>query len=161
MAATVTLRVYTGASAGTESGAQTGIDLISSDNATNSAANRALYPIAAGGRSFEKWTKLRIDAAPDNEIINVKWWGDGTYQQSTDLYIGKTPTGVTPTSGDSSVATNNATNYTTGAKFDWHATSMTGIGSTTEYMVLQLDVDADADPGNWTQETGFYSYEES
>jgi hypothetical protein len=52
MAATVTIRVYTGASAGTESSAVSGIDLISADNATNSLANRQANPITAGDRSL-------------------------------------------------------------------------------------------------------------
>ena len=161
MAATITIRVYTSTNAATESGAQTGIDLISADNATNSAANRAANPITAGQRSYEKWTKARVDVAPDNNVSNFELWGDGAVQSSTSLYVGKTDTGVTPTSNDSTVATNDWTQQTSGGKFAWHATNMTGIGSTTDYAVYQLDVDADAAAGNWTQETINYSYDES
>lgn len=161
MAATVTIRVYTAAAAGTESGAQTGIDLVSDDNATNSPVNRAAYPITAGSRSYEKWTKAKVDAAPDNAVSNFQLWGDGAVQSSTDLFVGKTVTGVTPTDADSTVATNDWTGYVVGTKFAWHATDMTGIGSTTDYAVYQLDVDSDAAAGNWTQETLNFSYDET
>jgi hypothetical protein len=134
---------------------------MSADGATNSTANRQANPITAGDRSYEKWTKARIDVAPDNYCNNFQLWGDGAVQQSTSLYVGKTDTGVTPTSGDSTVATNAWTGYTTGARFAWHATNMTGVGSTTDYAVYQLDVNADAAAGNWTQETINYSYDEA
>lgn len=162
MAATVTIRVNTGASAGTESGAVTGIDLISADNATNSPANRSANPITAGEKSYEKWITARVDVAPDNYVNNFLLWGDGGVQQSTALYVGKTDTGVTPTSSDSAVATNAWTGYTSGgSEFAWHATNMTGVGSTTDFAVFQLDVNADAAAGNWTQETISYSYDEA
>lgn len=160
MAATVSIRVNTGADAGTQSNTVTGIDLISADNATNSATNRSDNPITVGNKSYEKWLTMYIDAAPDNAVDNVQFWTDGTLQASTHLYAGVTATGVTPTSADSTVATNDATNYTSGGKLAWHATDMTGIGSTTDFLVLQLDVDADAAAGNWTQETLSYSYDE-
>lgn len=161
MAATVTIRVYTGASAGTESAAVSGIDLLSADNATNSTANRVANPIAANSRSYEKWLRAYVDTAPDNQVDNFQLWGDGAVQSSTDLYVGKTATGVTPTSGDSSVATNAWTGYTSGAKFAWHATAMTGVGSKTDYAVMQLDVDSDAAAGNWGQEAISYGFDES
>lgn len=161
MAATVSIRVNYGADAGTESNTVTGVDLISADNATNSEANRAANPITAGNKSYEKWLTAHVDAAPDNYVDTFEVWGDGTVQSSTSLYIGKTDTGVTPTSADSSIATNDFTGYTSGNKFDWHATDLTGVGSVSEFLVMQLDVDADAAAGNWTQETINYSYNEA
>lgn len=161
MAATVTIRVYTGATAGTMSGAVSGIDLISADNATNSTTNRQAYPITAGDRSYEKWIKARIDVAPDNYCNNFQLWGDGAVQQSTTLYVGKTASGVTPTNADSAVATNAWTGYLTGSRFAWHATNLTGVGSATDYAVFQLDTLASAAAGNWTQETLNYSYDEA
>ena len=161
MAATVTIRVNTGTDAGTQSGAVSGIDLISADNATNSLANRQAYPISAGGRSFEKWITARVDVAPDNYCDNFELWGDGAVQSSTSLYVGKTATGVTPTGSDSTVATNDWTQQTSGGKFAWHATDLTGVGSVTDFAVFQLDVNADAAAGNWTQETINYSFDEA
>jgi hypothetical protein len=161
MAASVSIRVYTGAGAATESAAQTGIDLISADNALNSAGNRSSNPITAGSKSYEKWIKAYIDTAPDNQCENFDLWGDGAVQSSTALYVGRVVSGVTPTSNDSTVATNDWTGYLTGARFDWHATALTGVGSKTDYAVFQLDVNADAAAGNWTQETINYAYDES
>ena len=161
MAASVSIRVYTGASAGTESGAVSGIDLISADNALNSAGNRSSNPITAGQKSYEKWIKAYIDTAPDNQCENFDLWGDGSVQSSTNLFVGRVVAGATPTNIDSTVATNDFDSYVTGARFDWHATALTGIGSKTDYAVFQLDVDADAAAGNWTQETINYAYDES
>ena len=161
MAASVSIRVCTGAAAVTESAAVSGIDLISADNATNSTANRAAYPITAGAKSYEKWVRAEVDTAPDNAVDNFNLYGDGAVQQSSALYVGKTQTGVTPTSADSSVATNDWTNYTSGAVFAWHATGMTGVGSKSDYAVYQLDADADCAAGNWTQETLTYTFDET
>ncbi len=161
MAASVTIRVNTGASAGTESAAVSGIDLISADNATNDLSNRVANPVQVDSNSFEKWLTARVDVAPDNYVSDFEAWGDGAVQSSTTLNAGVIATGATPTSGDSSVATNDFTNYTSGAKLDWHATNLTEAGSTTQFFVLQLVVDADADAGNWEQETVNYSYNEA
>jgi len=161
MAATVSIRVNTGASAGTESNTVTGIDLISADNATNSLDNRQANPITAGDQSYEKWLTAKVDVAPDNYVENFQVWGDGNVQTETTLFVGVTSTGATPTNSDSTVATNDYTTYTSGNKFAWHATQMTGIGSTTDFLVLQLDTSASATAGNWTQETMNYSYDEA
>jgi len=70
MVATLTLRVYTGTNAGTESATVTGIDMISADNATNSLANRQANPISVGTKSYDKWLKLKLSTAPDNGVTN-------------------------------------------------------------------------------------------
>jgi len=161
MTATVTIRVYTATTAATESAAVTGLDMLSADNATNSLANRQANPITAGNKSYEKWIKAYVDTAADNQVDTFQVWGDGAVQSSTALYIGKTATGVTPTSGDSAVATNAFTTYTSGNKFAWHATAMTGAGSKSDFLVIQWDIDSDAVAGNATQESLSYSYDET
>ena len=70
MAASVSIRVCTGANAGTESAAVSGIDFLSADNATNSTANRQANPITAGNKSYEKWLRAEVDTAPDNAVDN-------------------------------------------------------------------------------------------
>src|ERR1041384_3137956 len=85
MAASLSFRVYTGASAGTKSAVVTGIDLESADNATNSLANRQANPITVGTNSYEKWLKLKGDTAPANAVTNFKVWGDGAVMTSTTL----------------------------------------------------------------------------
>lgn len=161
MAATVSLRVFTGASAATMSAAVTGIDMINADNAINSLANRNAYPVPAGGRSFEKWLKLRVESAPANQISNLRAWTDGTPPADATLYIGKTGTGATPTNAPSSVATADASAYTSTAKFDWDVThALAAVGDLSDFLVLQLAIDAGAQPGNISTETLSFSYDE-
>lgn len=162
MAASLSLRVYTGASAGTQSSAQTGIDLISADNATNSLANRQANPITVGTNSYEKWLKLFVDTAPANGVTNFKIWGDGAVQTSTTLnFTAGYVTGATPTTGTSTVANTNFTGYTSGNKATWDSAAYTATSATTKYAVFQLVVDSTCGPGNWTQETISYSYDET
>lgn len=162
MAATITLRVYTGASAGTESGAVTGADLISADNATNSLANRQANPIVAGTRSYEKWLKLKVDAAPANAVTNFQLWGDGAVDTSTTLYFtANYVTGATPTAVTSTVAATSFTGYTAGNKATWDTASYTATNATTRFAVFQLAIDSTRGPGPVAQETVSYSWDET
>jgi hypothetical protein len=162
MAASLSVRVYTGSAAGTESAAVTGIDFISADNATNSLANRQANPITVATNSYEKWLKLKVDTAPANGVTNFKIWGDGAVQTSTTLnFTAAYITGATPTTATSTVANTTFTNFTAGNKATWDSTSYTATNATTRYVVFQLQVASDAGPGNWTQETINYSYDET
>lgn len=161
MAASLSLRVYTGAAA-TESAAVTGIDLISADNATNSLANRQANPITVGTNSYEKWIKLKVDTAPANEVKNFKIWGDGAVMTSTSLYFtAGYVTYAQGTNAASTIANANFTSYTAGNKATWDSTAYSTTNATTKFVVFQLQVGADAGPGNWTQETISYSYDET
>jgi len=162
MAATLTFRVYTGSSAGTESSSVTGIDYISADNATNSLANRQANPIPVNSQSYEKWMKMKVDTAPANSVSNFQVWGDGTVMTSTTLmWTGAYTTGVTPTNAVSTIANTTFTNFTAGNKMTWDSGSYTATNATTKYMVSQLQVAATAGPGNWTQETISVSWTET
>jgi hypothetical protein len=162
MVAALTLRVYTGSAAGTESSSVTGIDLESADNATNTLANRQANPITVGTNSYEKWLKLKVDTAPANGVTNFKLWGDGAVMTSTTLnWTGNYITGVTPVATASTVANTTFNNFTSGNKGTWDATSYSATNATTRYAVFQLIVDSTAGPGNWTQETINYSYDET
>lgn len=161
MAATISIRVYTGTTAATESAAVTGIDFVSADNATNSLGNRQANPINAGANSFEKWLKAKVDAAPDNKVENWKFWTDGAMPTNTTLYAGTATSGATPTDANSTVATVDAATYTSGAKLTWDTAALTTLNAVTKYLVLQLRVASNAAPGNWGSETLNYSYDES
>ena len=161
MAASLSLRVYT-TSGQTESGVQTGIDLVSADNALNTTSNRTANPITVGTRSYEKWLKLKIDTAPANGVTNFKIWGDGGVMTSTTLYFTSNyVTYATPTNAASSVAASDFNSYTSSTYATWDTTSYTATNATTKFAVFQLSVGADAGPGNWTQETISYSYDET
>lgn len=165
MTAVLTLRVYTGAGA-TESASVSGIDLISADNATNSLANRQANPITVGTNSYEKYVALRIDTAPSNYVQNFKIWGDGaTMTNTTLMWKGEVASAsyAQPVNTTSTVATTNFTTCTAGSKCTWDTTQYdnTSQDQHTKFSVFQLQVAANAAPGNWTQETVYYSYDEA
>lgn len=163
MAATLQLAVSYG-STPTVSDNVTGIDLISEDNATNSLANRQAYPITVGTRSYEKWIRLKVAATPTNYVRSFKVWFNETVDSSTTLYFtGEYVTYAQGTTGASSIANVDATTYTSSAKAVWDDNQYTAAqtGAYTEYLVLQLEVGSDAGPGNWTQQTVNYSYDEA
>ena len=70
-------------------------------------------------------------------------------------------TGATPVATSSTIANANFTTYTSGNKATWDSASYAATNATTKYLVFQLVVDATAGPGNWTQETISYSYDET
>jgi hypothetical protein len=161
MAASLSLRVYT-STGPTESSAVTGIDLISADNATNSLANRQANPITVATNSYEKWMKLKVDTAPANAVTNFKVWGDGAVQTSTTFkFTGAYVTYQQGSTVTSTIANTTFTNFTAGNKATWDATTYTTTNATTKFIVFQLQVDATAPAGNWTQETISYSYDET
>jgi len=161
MAASLSLRVYTAAGP-TESGVVTGIDLESADNATNTLANRQANPITVGTNSYEKWLKLKIDTAPANGVTNFKIWGDGATDTSTTLkFTSNYVTYQQGTTAATTIGTVLFTAYTAGAKATWDTASYSATNATTKFVLFQLQVDATANPGNWTQETISYSYDET
>jgi len=165
MAATVTMRVVYGAPPGTTSGSITGVDFESADNAENSLANRLANPIIVGNRSYEKWLKAYVEVAPDNKVENFECWGDGEVEANTTLYLGKISSGSysQPVTTPSTVATVDWTVCTSGSKYNWSSGSIHDVGAVSDFVVFQLDVEADADPGNWANggEQINYEYDES
>jgi len=160
MAATLTLNVSTGSTP--DVATVTGIDLISDDNATNSLANRQANPITVGTSSYEKWIRLKITATPANYVQSFKVWFNSTVDDSTTLsFTGAYVTYQEATSGTSTIADTNATTYTSGAKAVWDDASYTNTNDFTKHLVMQLAVGSDASPGNWTQQTVNYSYDEA
>jgi len=161
MAASLSLRVYT-SSGPTESAAKSGIDFISADNDTNTLANRQANPITVGSNSYEKWLKLKIDTAPANGVTNFKIWGDGATDTSTTLkFTTNYATYQQGTTAASTVANGTFNSFTSGAKATWDTASYSATNATTKFTVFQLQVDSTAGPGNWTQETISYSYDET
>lgn len=162
MVATLDLRKYTGASAGTESAVVTGADLSSADNATNTLGNRQANPIVVGTNSYETWLKLKISVVPANAVTNFKVWGDGAVASNTTLmWIGERVAGATPVTTTSSIALTDFTTCTSGAKCTWDTASYSALNATTKYIVFQLQVGGSATPGNWPTETVSYSYDET
>lgn len=165
MAATLVLSVKNGSAPGTWTDNVSGIDLVSADNSYNSLSNRQAYPITVGTQSYEKWIALKITATPTNYVTNFKMWGDGAVDTSTTLaFTAGVTTYSTPQNAvASTIANANWSSYTSGSKATWDTTTYTSasINSYTKFAVFQLQVGATAGPGNWTQETVNYSYDEA
>jgi len=163
MAATLVLSVSNGAGP-TVTDSVTGIDLESADNATNTLANRQANPITVGTNSYEKWIRLKITATPANYVRSFKVWFNSTVDTTTTLYFtGAWVSYQQGTTAASTIANGNATTYTSGNKATWDVDSYTAgqINTWTKYLVMQLAVGATAGPGNWTQQTVNYSYDEA
>ena len=163
MAATLVLSVST-SSGPTVTDAVTGIDLESADNATNTLANRQANPITVGTNSYEKWIRLKITATPANYVQSFKVWFNSTVDTTTTLnFTGAYVTYQVGTTAASTIANANATTYTAGNKAAWDVAQYTlgQLNAYTKYLVMQLAVGATAGPGNWTQQTVNYSYDEA
>ena len=168
MAAVVDVRVYTGASATTESGTQTGISFLSIDSAATDATTRQNNPVVAGTTSFEKHVRLKATTAPAVSWGNVKFWTDGTPMSNVGLRAklsvgtgGSSPgTGDTTPSATAMTGDADAYSYTSGAKGTWDAATYSAINTVSKAMLLQLAPTGAAAPGAWTQETLNYSYDE-
>ena len=162
MAATLVLRVSTGSTP--DVATVTGIDLISADNSTNSLANRQANPITVGTNSYEKWVRLMITATPANYVQSFKVWFNSTVDTSTTLYFtGGFVTYQQGTTETSTIANAVSTAWTSSTKADWDLAQYTAgqLNAYTKYLVMQLAVGATAGPGNWTQQTVNYSYQEA
>jgi hypothetical protein len=95
MAATITLHVWTGASAHTDGGAASEFNFGSADAADDTAAWRLSNPItipAAGcAYSYEKYISACLGTAPNNSVGNFQIWGSpptGSYATGTCWLIG-------------------------------------------------------------------------
>lgn len=163
MAATLVVSVSNG-STPTVTDSVAGVDLESADNATNTLANRQANPITVGTNSFEKWIRLKVTATPANYVQSFKVWFNSTVDTSTTFnFTGAWVTYQLGTTATSTIANANATTFTTGNKATWDLQQFTAgqTGVYTKYLALQLRVDATAGPGNWTQQTVNYSYDEA
>jgi len=163
MAATVVVSVSYG-STPTVTDSVSGVDLESADNATNSLANRQANPITVGNNSYEKWVRAKVTATPANYVQSFKVWFNSTVDSNTTLnFTGAYVTYQQGTTAASTIANVNATTYTSGNKATWDASQYTSgqLNVYTKYLALQLTVGAAASPGNWTQQTINYSYDEA
>jgi hypothetical protein len=169
MVAALSVRVYTSTNAATESAAVTGIDFISADNATNSSGNRTSNPVTVGTNSYEKHLRLKVDTSPANGVTNFLFWTDGAGTANVGLRAKAAvgTGGATPGTGDTTPSTTSMTGdtdayaATSGAKVQWDSASYVTQNNVTKALLLQLQPTGSANPGNWTQETINYSYDET
>lgn len=137
MTATLTARIYTGASAGTESSPQTAIELCATDALTGP-------DVAPGSYSFERWLRLRVDVAPDVGVANFYVENEGELPDGVTIRFGVTDTPTTPKATVSSVATGE---LVSGRRYIFDMGPYADIGDHSRYLVLQAQVAAGADSG--------------
>ena len=146
MAASVTMRVCTGASAGTESAAQTGFALMDIDSAINDPdANQ----IAPGSNSYEKWLRLAIDDSDGRALSGFWIERTGDLPDDVVVKIGLASAGVTPKSTTSTVATET---MHSGRRYFFDAAEYDTNGDRTAFVVLQEQVAASAGTGQIDQQ---------
>lgn len=157
------------------------------DNATIDTVDPV--PIPASGTNYSYWKHiyLRCDAAPNTQVDNIKFYTDGTgYGTGITLNVGDQfptknsastvgyvqATGTPGTSGDEVTANHAGITTVTDAFTFTSASPLSGptisedlsiinaIGETTNYLVLQAAVTSTASPGNKTDETLTFQYDE-
>lgn len=152
MAATITLRVYTGTGAGTESSPQTGIALLSADSASPDPDSAEVAP---GTYSYEKWIRLKIDA-PDGKAFTNFWIERaGDLPDGVEIRFGVTDTPATPKATASSVATKE---LQANRRYVFDVAVLDEAGDATRYLVIQERVGADVDPGDIEQQVFTIGY---
>jgi len=146
-------------------------------------------PIPSSGTNYSYWKQIYLycDTAPDTQVDNVKFYTDGGgFGTGITLNVGdEFPTHTNASNAGYEVAT--GTSGTTGNEVTANHALVTGvtdaftftsssplsgptisedssvinaIGETTNYLVLQLAVISTATPGNKTDETLTFQYDE-
>ena len=151
MTASLSLRVYTGLNAGTESSAQTHITLTNTDSLGSGG-------IVAGAFSYERWLRLRIDTPPANGVTNFWLQNEGSLPANVMLRFGITDLPATPVNTQSTIAT---MELTPGRHFIFDTNTYTTTGDHTRYIVLQEQVLVGAPSGALPQQTPSFGWSES
>lgn len=155
MAALLTLRVYTGTDAGTESAAQSGIALMDIDSAANAPTSNE---IAKGSNSFEKWMRIKVDTADGGTFTNFWIERSGDLPDGVTVKMGVTDSPSTPVAATSSIAT---TTMADGRRYIFDTNEYAADSDTTRYVVVQAVVAATAASGNIEQQVFTVGYSES
>lgn len=159
------------------------------DNTTIDAIDPVPVPSSGTNYSYWKQIYLKCDTAPDTQVDNIKFYTDGTgFGTGITLNVGlqfptknsgstagyevastggtSGTTGIELTAGHASVSTvASAFDYTSGSPLTGPSISedssiINAIGETSDYLVLQVAVASTATPGNKTDETLTFQYDE-
>jgi len=157
------------------------------DNATIDSNDPVPIPAAGTNYSYWKQVYLYCDTAPDTQVDNVKFYTDGSdFGTGITLNVGdefptknnasdagyEVATGTSGTTGDEVTANHagvtgvtDAFTFTSGSPLSGPTISEDGsiinaIGETTNYLVFQLAVTSTATPGNKSNETLTFQYDE-
>jgi len=166
MAATVNVAEMNGATPGSNTDAVSNINMGSTD-APNLVA--ATYPITAGTRGYEKWIRVKLDALGGSQYIKTikVWKSAGSLSGSDVMKIYATESDwasknyAQPVTTESTYATYALpTSEPTGANvgIDASLTATLGLDEYSDFVVMQLYVDAGTTTGNTI--TMSFKYEE-
>lgn len=179
MAATVTIRRWTGTTGSPVKTDITGINTranAADAHSTNDTTNSVLIPASGSNYSYFVSTRLSVDAITAGTVNNIKWYTDGTNNFGTGVTaLAQDATGyvqATGTTGTTGIVLN-TTNYSTltGAPVDpftftsGSPKTITGSTSTTgdvgNFLVYQLVVASTAASGASAQETFTWQYDDT
>ncbi len=163
MVATVQIIEKTGAGGtGTQKDGGT-VRFKNADNATVDSANPMVVPTSGFDFSYEKWLRLNVTVAPDNNLSNLAVYSDGAvwsantgiaaYAKAVTAY--STPAEATTTTGYALLSS-----YTASGTLSLGATTVTGTGEKGDHCVLMLRVADTANPGTLSTETLTFQYDE-
>jgi len=157
------------------------------DNTTIDSVDPVPIPSAGTNYSYWKQIYLYCDTAPDTQVDNVKFYTDGGgFGTGITLNVGdefpahkstsnagyEVATGTSGTTGNEVTANHalvtgvtDAFTFTSGSPLSGPTISEDGsiinaIGESTNYLVLQLAVVSTATPGNKSDETCTFQYDE-
>jgi hypothetical protein len=168
----------TGTNAATETDCNKHPTFLSADvTSLDTSAYPIAIPVSAAASpnySYELWLRLECTAAPDNYTQNFKIWGPDQQPDAGDtpgnrmtILIGTTATGQTPTDSASTIATTvqhtNHYSQATGLSVGVEPSDgkIGAIGEKTDYVVLQLKVEDQAQQGDLQTIVFNWSYEET
>lgn len=141
-------------------------------------------PIPASGTNYSYWKQIYLycDTAPSTSVDNIKFYTDGsgfgtgitvkvgsqfpTKNSGSDAGYEVADTAAEMVANHSGLsASTDAFGYTSGSPLSGPSISESGnlinaIGETTNYLVLQMEVADTASPGNLTDETMTFQYDE-
>ena len=137
MTASLTLRCYTGTNAGTESAAQSSVNLGSTDEIPGD-------DVVPGTYSFERWVRLRVDSPPALGVANFWFEVTGDLPDGVEVRFGVTDTPATPVATVSTVATHE---MQSGRHYIFDTNTYAEAGDHTRYLVFQEHVADTVDPG--------------
>jgi len=127
MTSVLSVRVFTGANAGTMSAAQTTVDLCAADALSGGS-------VMPGTVSYERWVALRVDTAPDRGATNFWVENTGDLPTGVSLKFGVTDDPATPVNTTSTVAT---MDLASGRRYIYDNAVYTEVGDLTRYLVFQ------------------------
>lgn len=146
------------------------------DSASVDANNPVVIPATGQKYSFEKWLRLYIGGTgPDNNITNPKFYTDGANGMGTGVKLWAVLDGVWDTPVEPSDANDppqhdagamtDAFTYTSGSPLSIDVTNTGPYSGTStdiaDYVLLVLEAESTAGPGNITAETVTFTYDES